>query len=48
MVNKAIRQKDISRRGVFFQPINQWIVPICYFTPASVVNRKEINDAARE
>ena len=48
MVNKAIRQKNVSGRGVLVQPIDQRIIPICYLTPPSIVNRKEINDAPRD
>ena len=48
MINKAIRQKDIARLRVFLEPIDQWIVPILYFAPAGVVNRKEINDPTRD
>ena len=48
MSNKAIRQKDIARLRVFLESIDQWIVLILYFAPASVVNRKEINDATRD
>jgi hypothetical protein len=32
---------------MFLKPVDQWIVLIRYFAPASVMNRKEINQAAR-
>ena len=46
MIDEAICQKDISRCRVFLQPVDQWIVPILYFAPASDMNGKEIDDPA--
>src|SRR5215831_21402676 len=47
MINEAVREKDFSRRSVLVEPVDQWIVPISNFAPASVMDWEEIDDTTR-
>src|SRR5713226_3591050 len=48
MIDEAIGQEDRSRVGFFCQPLDQSIVLVSNFSPVSVVDRKEIDDATRD
>src|ERR1041385_1701810 len=47
MINEAIREKDFSRSSVLVEPVDQRIVSISNFAPASVMDREEIDDTTR-
>src|SRR4029077_20227494 len=47
MIDEAICQKDISRLGLFVEPLDQRIVPVSNLTPVAIVDRKPINNPTR-
>src|SRR6266516_3963530 len=47
VIDESIRQKNISWLGLFGEPVDQRIVSVSNLAPVGVVDREEINYAAR-